>query len=77
MILAYTKHLELQIRETNVDISKIDDLSLKTFEIVIASFQIIDKLNKARFFQNTFILAESSMEMVLRMFFLTFCNSVI
>lgn len=48
--LAYTKQLGLQIRQTNVWTQKIDNSSLKTLEIVIASFQVADKLGKVLFF---------------------------
>lgn len=38
MIQVYTKQLGLQIWYTNDGAQKIDDLSLKTFKIIIASF---------------------------------------
>lgn len=50
MTLAFAKQLGLQIRLTNFGAQKIDGLSLKTFGIIIARFQIEDKFGKARFF---------------------------
>ena len=43
--------------------------------IVIAGFKVEDKLGRARFFQESFLLAETSMEVVRRMLFLTFSNA--
>lgn len=44
------------------------------FEIVLARFQVKDKFERARFFQETFLLANISMEIVLGMLFLTLSN---
>ena len=43
--------------------------------MVIAGFQVEDKLGRARFFQESFLLAETSMEVVLRMPFFTLSNA--
>ena len=43
--------------------------------MVIAAFQVIDKFNRARFFQKTFLLANTTMEMMLKMLFLIFSNA--
>lgn len=74
MTPAYAKKLGLQIHQTNVGNQKIDGFSLEMFEIVITGFQVVDKLSRVRFFQETFILAETSMEVVLGISFLTFSN---
>lgn len=44
------------------------------FEIVMTSFKIKDKLGKTRFFQDTFILADINLKVVLEMLFLTLRN---
>ena len=75
MIPAYILKLGLRVRQTNVGAQKIDGSTLKTFEIVLASFQIEDKLGRARFFQETFLLADISVEVVLEIFFLTLSNA--
>ena len=54
---------------------KIDGSLLKTFEIVIVNFQIIDKLGRTLFFQKTFLLANIIMEVVLEIPFLIFSNT--
>ena len=47
------------------------------FGIVLADFQVEDKLGKAWFFQETFLLANISTEIVLDMPFLTFSNAYV
>ena len=47
---AYIKKLGLWIRKTDVGAQKIDGSCLNTFRMVIAGFQIQNKLGKARFF---------------------------
>ena len=72
---AYAKKLGLQIRKTDVSAQKIDGSTLSTFEIVIVVFQVQDKLGRARFFQKTFLMANTSMEVVFEMPFLTLSNA--
>ena len=72
---AYTKKLDLQIWKTDIGAQKIDGSSLNTFGIVIAGFQIQDKLERARFFQETFLVADTRMDIVLGMSFLTLNNA--
>ena len=74
MIPAYSAMLDLKIFSTAVRAQKIDRFLLKIFRIVIASFQIKDKLGRDWFFQETFLLANISMEMILRILFLTLGN---
>ena len=42
--------------------------------MLITGFQVINKLGRKQFFKETFLLANISMEMVLKMPFLTFSN---
>ena len=48
--LAYNKQLGLQIWKTDVEAQKINSSLLRIFEMVIAGFQVEDRLGKARFF---------------------------
>ena len=59
----------------NVEAQKIDGSTFETFGMVLASFQVEDKLRKARFFQETILLANLSIEVVLEMPFLIFNNT--
>ena len=66
---AYTAYLHFKVRVTNIGTQKIDRSLLATYGIVIAAFQVIDKLSHSWFFQDTFLLADISMEVVLGMLF--------
>ena len=75
MALAYVSKLGLKVHSTDVRAQKIDGSTLKTFGMILASFQVKDKLGKARFFQKSFLLADISAKVVLGMLFLTFNNA--
>ena len=62
------------MRVTDVGAQKIDKSSLTTYGIVIAAFQVVDKLGGPRFFQKTFLLADISMKVVPGMPFFTLSN---
>lgn len=49
-----------------MEVQKIDGTILETFEIVIAAFLGYDKARKVRFFEKTFLLADISMDVALR-----------
>ena len=72
---AYAKKLGLRIRQTDVGAQKIDGSHLDTFGMVIAGFSLQNKLGKVRFFQETFLVADTRMEVVLGMPFLTLSNA--
>ena len=50
MTPAYTAQLGLKVQKTNIGAQKIDGSSLKTHGIVIATFQVFDKLSRSWFF---------------------------
>ena len=75
MTPAYAAHLVLKVRETNVGAQKINGSSLATYGMVITAFQVVNKFSCSRFFQEAFLLANISMEVVLVMSFLTFNNA--
>lgn len=70
MTLAYVAKLGLIIFKTDVGIQKINGSTLMTYEIVIVGFTIQDKLRKVPFFEETFLSANTSMEVVVGMLFL-------
>ena len=72
MIPAYILKLGLKIHHTNIGAQKIDGSTLKIFGMALANFRVEDKLRRARFFQETFLLADISAKVVLSMLFLTF-----
>lgn len=72
---AYALKLGLKICHTNVQAQKIDGFTLKMFGMVLASFKVENMLSRSRIFLESFLLANTSIEMVLRMLFLTFSNA--
>ena len=48
---------------------------LRTFGMVITGFYVKDKPGRAKFFQKSFLLAETSIEVVLEMPIFTFYNA--
>ena len=70
MAPAYAKKLGLRVRKTDVGAQKINGSTLETYGMVIAGFQVQDKFGKAKFFQNTFLMTDTSVEVVLGMPFL-------
>ena len=75
MTSAYVAYLGLKVRVINVGAQKINRSSLATHGMVIAAFQIVDKLSHSLFFQKTFLLADISMKVVLGMLFVILSNA--
>ena len=71
----YAANLGFIVKVTNVCTQKIDRSSLATYSMIIATFQVVDKLGRSWFFQKTFLLSDISMEVVLGMHFLTLNNA--
>ena len=75
MTLAYAKKLGFRTQKTEIGAQIIDGSSLDIFWIVIAGFQVLDKHGRTQFFQEIFLLANMTMEVVLGMPFLTLSNA--
>ena len=69
--LTLGQKLKLPVRPTNVGAQKLDSTMLNTFGIVVTAFLVTDKANQVRFFEETFLVANVSPEVVLGMPFLT------
>ena len=72
---AYIAKLGLKVWPSNVGAQKINSLLLRTLGMVIANFSIKNKLGRARFFQKSFLQANTSMEIILEILFLIFSNA--
>lgn len=70
----YIAKLSFKIQKTNIKAQKINNSIHNTFGMVLTDFQVEDKLNEAQSFQETFIIANNTLEVILGMFFLTFSN---
>ena len=75
MSSTYAERLGLKTRKTNVGAQKIDSSTLETFGMVIADFQVEDKSGKPRFFQETFLVADTKFKVILGMPFLKISNA--
>ena len=67
----FAKQLGLPIRPIDIGAQKIDGTTLDTYGMVVAAFSVEDKANRVRFFEETFLVANVSPEVVLGMPFLT------
>ena len=74
MTPTHAAKLRLVTQKTDIGAQKIDGLALVTYGMVLAGFSVQDKLERVQFFEETFLLADTSMEVVLGMRFLTFSN---
>ena len=70
MIPIYAAKLDFVICKTDIGAQKTDGSALETYGMVIAGFLVQDSLTKVWFFEETFLLANTSMEVVLEMPFL-------
>ncbi len=61
--------------KTSVRAQKIDGLLLETYSMVSASFSLQNSLGRVWFFEETFLLADTSIKVVLGMLFLSFSNA--
>lgn len=68
---SYIVKLDFKIYATDVKAQKINSFTFKIFEIVLTSFQINNKLEKSRFFQNFF----DDVKVVLEILFFIFSNA--
>ncbi len=75
MSQTFAQQLGLKIRKTNIGAQKIDGTTLETYEIVVSIFSVSDKDGRERFFEESFLLADIKLDMVLGMPFLTTSNA--
>ena len=71
----YAKELGFKIRKTNVEAQKIDNSTLKILKMVIADFQVENKVGRPKFFQKTFLMVNIKFKVILRIFFLKISNT--
>ena len=70
MHISFAKQLGLSSQSTDVRAQKIDGTMLDTNGMVVAAFSVVDKSNRVRFLEKTFLMANVSPEVVLGIFFL-------
>ena len=72
-VFAY--QLGLEIWKTNVGAQKIDGTTLEIYKMVVSTFFILDKDNKERFFEYSFVLTDVKPNIIFGMLFLTMSNA--
>lgn len=75
MTPAYASKLGLKVRSTNIGAQKINGSTLETFEMTLASFWVKNKLGQARFCQEIFLFANTSVKVILEIPFLILSNA--
>lgn len=75
MTPAYTTKLGQRLRSINLGTQKIDGLALKIHNMTLASFSLQDSQGKVQFFEETFLLVDTNIKIVLEMPFLAFSNA--
>ncbi len=74
MTLVYVAKLGLTTRKTSLEAQKIDGSPLETHGMTSAKFLLQDSLGRVWFFELTFLLADTNIEVVLGMPFLSLSN---
>ena len=72
---SFANQLGLLIKPIDVRAQKIYGTMLDTHEIIVAAFLIVDKANQIRFFEETFLVANVSLEIVFGILFLTLSST--
>ena len=68
---AFAERLGLVVQTTNIGTQKIDGTAFEIYEMVVAAFSTTDQANSIRFFGEIFLVANVSLDIVLRMPFFT------
>lgn len=71
----FVRKLYFNIRKTSIKAEKIDSSLIDTFRIVIAKFEIKNKISRLRCFQEIFLVADIKVEVILEIFFLKLNNA--
>ena len=72
--LNFAKKINLQLHKTKIGTQKVDDSKLNIFDIIIASLSKKNKEEKSCIFEKMFLLANISMNIALKISFLTLSN---
>ena len=71
----FAQELGFSIRSMDVGVQKINNITLDTYGIVVAAFSVTNKANQVRFLEETFLIANISLEVVFGMSFLILCST--
>lgn len=71
---SFAMKLGFRICKTDVSAQKIDRSRMETDKMIIALFQVVNKNKNSCFLEETFSMADSSMDVVFRMLFISLSN---
>ena len=71
----YVRKLGLNIWSINVRAQKIDSSTLETLKMLVTDFLVEHKVSRPKFFEETFLVANTKFELILRMFLLKMSNA--
>ena len=72
---SFAKQLSLPISLRGIRAQKTDGTTLETHEMVVIAFSVVDKANRVKIFEEPFLVANLSPEVVLGMLFLTLSSA--
>lgn len=75
MTPAYVAKLSLITQKTSIRTQKINSLLLETYSMTLSRFSFQDSLGRVQLFEKTFLLADTNIEVILRMLFLCLGNA--
>ena len=75
MSQVFAHQWDIKAQKTNVGAQKIDSTTLKTCEIVVFIFFLLDKDDRERFFEKNFLSADVKLNIVLEILFLIISNA--
>ena len=71
----FAERLGLIVQTTNVGTKKIDGTILETYGMIVTVFSVTDQADRVRFFEKIFLIANVSLDVVLKMPFLTLSSA--
>ena len=71
----FAERLGLVVWATNVGTQKIDGTTFETYGIVVAAFSVTDQVDKIKFFEETFLVANVSPDVIFGIPFLTLSDA--
>ena len=71
----FIKELRLLIRPTNIRAQKINGIKLNIYRPVVGAFSEINKANRVKFFEETFLMANISPKVITRISFFTLSSA--
>ena len=63
----FIEKLGLTVQSTNISIKKIDSTIFKIYRMVVMIFSVIEQANKIKFFKETFLVVNISLNVVFEM----------